>query len=94
MRHIVRLNDAAIHRLLRHKNRESAIASRFGGKIHPDSQADAKLQVNSPPSFASAAHTFSPREAAAMPGEGLEPTRIAPPDPKSGASANSATRAY
>ena len=28
-----------------------------------------------------------------MPGEGLEPTRIAPPDPKSGASANSATRA-
>jgi hypothetical protein len=29
-----------------------------------------------------------------MPGEGLEPTRIAPPDPKSGASANSAIRAW
>ena len=28
-----------------------------------------------------------------MPGEGLEPTRISPPDPKSGASANSAIRA-
>jgi hypothetical protein len=28
-----------------------------------------------------------------LPGEGLEPTRIAPPDPKSGASANSAIRA-
>jgi hypothetical protein len=28
-----------------------------------------------------------------VPGEGLEPTRIAPPDPKSGASANSAIRA-
>jgi hypothetical protein len=28
-----------------------------------------------------------------LPGEGLEPTRISPPDPKSGASANSAIRA-
>ncbi len=28
-----------------------------------------------------------------VPGVGLEPTRIAPPDPKSGASASSATRA-
>src|SRR2546426_6485816 len=28
-----------------------------------------------------------------MPGRGLEPLRIAPPDPKSGASANSATLA-
>jgi hypothetical protein len=29
----------------------------------------------------------------AMPGRGLEPLRISPPDPKSGASANSATPA-
>ena len=29
-----------------------------------------------------------------MPGRGLEPLRISPPDPKSGASANSATPAY
>jgi hypothetical protein len=29
-----------------------------------------------------------------MPGRGLEPLRISPPDPKSGASANSATLAY
>ena len=35
----------------------------------------------------------APREGDRVPGRGLEPLRIAPPDPKSGASANFATPA-
>ena len=36
---------------------------------------------------------FNPNRINVVPAEGLEPPRVAPPDPKSGASANSATPA-
>jgi hypothetical protein len=38
-------------------------------------------------------HNFHSKVAGILPGRGLEPLRIAPPDPKSGASANFATLA-